>query len=68
MKAHQVIADAVAAIIAARIAAALAEFGIPPDIAARSADAEAAHAVRDLSRDGWHITALPLPTTPETPR
>ena len=89
--ADRVIADAVAAVIAARITAALAAVDLPeliitalkdreqpltvPEAAAAVlarlvmppgliddlAAAESRQAVRDLRRDGWHITALPLP-------
>lgn len=53
--AHRIIADAAAAVIKA---AAVAE-------GASTEDAEriARRAVRDLRRDGWHITPQPMPIT-----
>ncbi|BBB00597.1 hypothetical protein RVR_10596 [Actinacidiphila reveromycinica] len=66
--ADRVIADAVAAVIAARIAAALLRYGLPTTETAETADTEARQAVRDLRRDGWHITALPITHHPEAPR
>jgi hypothetical protein len=53
VNAHQVIADAAAAVIKAAMVAE----GIAPE----AADRIARRAVRDLRRDGWHITAQPLP-------
>jgi len=65
--ADRLIADAVAAVIRARITATLDEH--MPEIDARTAahiatDA-ARQAVADLRRDGWHITALPTNTPVE---
>lgn len=56
-RAHQVIADAVAAVITA----AIEEHRNAP------ADVQARHAVRALQRDGWHITPTPpIHTCPTT--
>jgi hypothetical protein len=65
--AGRLIADAVAAVIAARVTAALDEHcpGLDPRTAALIADVAGTTSVRDLRRDGWHINALPTPTHPE---
>lgn len=65
--ADRVIADAVAAVISARITAALDEQlpGIDARTAALVAREAGQAAVRDLRRDGWHITALPINTPVE---
>ena len=60
-RAAGLVADAVAAVIAARIVATLQ--GVPAELAAEVAAA----AVRDLQGDGWHITALPAPIPLEMP-
>jgi hypothetical protein len=55
--ADRVIADAIAAVIAAAVTDHVA--GSTPD----QADAAGHAAVRELRRLGWHITPLPTPTT-----
>jgi hypothetical protein len=63
--AARVIADAVAAVIRARVTAVLDDHmpGLDPATAVVIATEASRQAVRDLRRDGWHITALPQPTT-----
>lgn len=59
--ADRVIADAVAAVIAAAIADRV-DYLLPSEAT------QAGHAaVRELRRLGWHITALPTPTPPPEP-
>lgn len=62
-RASAIVADAVSAVIAARIAAALRHYGLPAADTAEIAAQEGLAAVRDLRRDGWHITALPVPAS-----
>lgn len=58
--ADRIIADAVAAVIGARLQTVLNGLpGVDPATAAVIAAQAAKGAVRDLRRDGWHITALP---------
>lgn len=54
-RAAGVVADACAAVIAARISASFA--GLPADLVAEAAQA----AVADLRLDGWHISPMPSP-------
>lgn len=61
--ADRLIADAVAAVIAARITAALLHYGVTLGDTADTAASQARQAVADLRRDGWHITALPTHPT-----
>ncbi|HET6354639.1 hypothetical protein [Streptomyces sp.] len=56
-RAQAVIADAVAAVIAAQLQTALNED--QPRVTEAEAKAVAAAAIRALQRDGWHITAHP---------
>lgn len=64
-RAQAVIADAVAAVIAAQLQTALNED--LPRITEAQAKGAAAAAVRALQRDGWHITAHPSPLPPSNP-
>lgn len=60
-RAAAAVAEAVSAVIAARIIAAL---GTRREVA----DVIASVAVADLQEDGWYITALPAHTPPRQPR